>query len=68
MVLIETLWNVKRLMYRSRQCHAGVLIETLWNVKDSGGIVQARPLAVLIETLWNVKAEKNDYRRFLFGF
>ena len=33
-VLIETLWNVKRIAIRSSFFACKVLIETLWNVKE----------------------------------
>ena len=56
MVLIETLWNVKKNYIIRDLSERMVLIETLWNVKvDDNGTVQARLKPVLIETLWNVK-------------
>ena len=54
-VLIETLWNVKK------ECDVlwidtvPVLIETLWNVKWITLIGKRDRPTVLIETLWNVK-------------
>ena len=54
-VLIETYWNVKRLL-DSRKLHQGnVLIETYWNVKVKQNQMIMRTMSVLIETYWNVK-------------
>ena len=36
LVLIETLWNVKKHRHLNRSYHKPVLIETLWNVKSHG--------------------------------
>ena len=59
-VLIETYWNVKRLL-DSRKLHQGnVLIETYWNVKREASRVPACFTVVLIETYWNVKVEYNQ--------
>ena len=57
-VLIETSWNVKRILPSFSLRPASVLIETSWNVKvDLFERVQEL-LAVLIETSWNVKGRK----------
>ena len=54
-VLIETLWNVKKIDTKNVKSAVNVLIETLWNVKFCRGTEMHRPVLVLIETLWNVK-------------
>ena len=54
-VLIETLWNVKRLNNIVISSFFFVLIETLWNVKHYKLHVTPSCTFVLIETLWNVK-------------
>ena len=55
-VLIETLWNVKKEIFKGIGKGALVLIETLWNVKYDEGDMWVTSTTVLIETLWNVKA------------
>ena len=55
LVLIETLWNVKKHRHLNRSYHKPVLIETLWNVKFLQRITRLLQIRVLIETLWNVK-------------
>ena len=54
-VLIETLWNVKKIKEMDRYYAELVLIETLWNVKIVPLAHVNDPSVVLIETLWNVK-------------
>ena len=54
-VLIETLWNVKRVISRAGLLFMPVLIETLWNVKTPALLALLLVAVVLIETLWNVK-------------
>ena len=54
-VLIETLWNVKRISDITLISTGLVLIETLWNVKTVHLIQHKLLMWVLIETLWNVK-------------
>ena len=39
--LIETLWNVNKLMVGSAESLAPELIETLWNVNDGATIVSS---------------------------
>ena len=56
LVLIETLWNVKKHRHLNRSYHKPVLIETLWNVKFLQRITRLLQIRVLIETLWNVKS------------
>ena len=57
-VLIETLWNVKRGQVIATPVENIVLIETLWNVKMGESVNPDGTLSVLIETLWNVKKEE----------
>ena len=54
-VLIETLWNVKKIKEMDRYYAELVLIEPLWNVKIVPLAHVNDPSVVLIETLWNVK-------------
>ena len=55
-VLIETLWNVKRIyVFMKAGENLLVLIETLWNVKPFLNPSSHSCIYVLIETLWNVK-------------
>ena len=54
-VLIETLWNVKKISQSTYSMHHRVLIETLWNVKVFQYRIICERIPVLIETLWNVK-------------
>ena len=61
LVLIETLWNVKRKLWEEFGYVWKVLIETLWNVKSVHQMFRQKPLPVLIETLWNVKRYRNDF-------
>ena len=56
-VLIETLWNVKKIKEMDRYYAELVLIETLWNVKTGTVTEQRCSVNVLIETLWNVKTK-----------
>ena len=65
-VLIETLWNVKRKYFPAIPYTAvPVLIETLWNVKSDMAELMAGEEAVLIETLWNVKVDSDgNYTEF----
>ena len=62
-VLIETLWNVKRIAIRSSFFACKVLIETLWNVKLQVRRTASGRLFVLIETLWNVKTNSRPVFR-----
>ena len=64
-VLIETLWNVKRLTIIFIIISVFVLIETLWNVKIFAFGYFCHQAFVLIETLWNVK--RNRIEPKLFG-
>ena len=50
LVLIETLWNVKRLIRNQARGHSMVLIETLWNVK----IISKSPSAVRLSINRNI--------------
>ena len=54
-VLIETLWNVKKEKPSPENEPEEVLIETLWNVKKGVFKWDLYRNVVLIETLWNVK-------------
>ena len=63
LVLIETLWNVKRNTQSQLEQERGVLIETLWNVKLKKRFLIYGTLLVLIETLWNVKRHFSPYIR-----
>ena len=54
-VLIETSWNVKKLILPKNLQQYIVLIETSWNVKVCGIIFVYNCYTVLIETSWNVK-------------
>ena len=53
-VLIETLWNVNRVLQTGTQLLDEVLIETLWNVNFRIKLRTFFLSQVLIETLWNV--------------
>ena len=55
LVLIETLWNVKKHTPHDCRHTFSVLIETLWNVKTICVHKTVWVDIVLIETLWNVK-------------
>mgnify|MGYP000423677919 CR=1 FL=1 len=60
LVLIETLWNVKKTRNRSPRPLTEVLIETLWNVKVATAPASSDQILVLIETLWNVKRDTGN--------
>ena len=68
MVLIETLWNVKKDIYDRLVYGHWVLIETLWNVKQSQDLQNSSSSAVLIETLWNVKVENVEPLITVFSY
>ena len=68
LVLIETLWNVKRYIIIDIQKMDCVLIETLWNVKSVSLLRMPEDLVVLIETLWNVKKAFDALKTFISGY
>ena len=67
MVLIETLWNVKKVEKTEDVLASIVLIETLWNVKEAQDVFQRSARSVLIETLWNVKTDLYNVLNVLYG-
>ena len=58
-VLIETYWNVNKILPRRPAAEEVVLIETYWNVNFGRAMYEMYLEVVLIETYWNVNYIKH---------
>ena len=54
-VLIESDWNLKKIMFSISQVSVAVLIESDWNLKLNPSTIEKLPTVVLIESDWNLK-------------